>query len=343
MSHSAYNARFPASIRQCLRVSLLVLAVGTGLATGSHAGAQAPAERRAVEGGAVLGQRFVRKTGDMLDFELVPSFAGRFKGAPFRTNRFGMRDKEYVLKPPANTYRIALIGSSFAMGGGVSGEQTFENLLEDRLSREGPGVPRRHYEVLNLAVGGYNNLQYVVVMGRKVFQFAPRAVLLVMHGIEGIRMTGYVISLVHNSVPISEPYLRQKLEAAGIRAGMEEPEIRRRLAPISNELLKWSYQRMAQLCREHGVYLVGVAFPLARETNGGTERLAAISALASEAGIPVVSLAGVYGTHPVDSVSLSPRDGHLNVFGHQLIADRLYQVLRQNDARTLRLDQPSRR
>lgn len=325
------------------RPLFLLLALGAiGSALGPVAGAQ-PARQQASTDAPLTAERFIRRTGDMLGFELVPSSSGTFKGAPFRTNRWGMRDKDYALKPPRGTYRIALLGSSFPMGGGVAGEQTFEALLEDRLNREGPGVPRRHYEILNLAVGGYNNLQNVVVTEKKVFPLTPNAVLLVIHAIEGIRMTGYVVSLVRDGVSITDPGLRLKLQEAGMRPGMAEPEIRRRLAPISTELLKWSYQRMAQLCRERGVLLVGLAFPLPREGRGAAERLAAISALASEAGIPVLSLAGVYGTHPLDSVSLKLSDGHLNVFGHQLVAGRLYQVLEENDARALHLGFPSRR
>ena len=156
-------------------------------------------------------------------------------------------------------------------------------------------------------------------------------------------MTGYVVSLLRDGVPITDLQLSRKLQEAGMRPGMAEPEIRRRLAAISTELLKWSYQRMAQLCRERGVLLVGLAFPLPREGAGSAERLAAVSALASEAGIPVLSLAGVYGTHPLDSISLKVTDRHLNVFGHQLVADRLYQVLAENDARALSLGFPSRR
>jgi hypothetical protein len=292
------------------------------------------ASQTAPDLGALVNERFVRKTGNVLGNELLPSFSGTYKRAPFRTNRWGMRDKEYELKPPPRTYRIALLGTSFTMGGGVPDEQTHEWLLEDRLNREGPGVPRRRYEILNFAVGGYGLLQNVGVTEKKVFPFAPNAVLLMIHSSESRRIMTHVIKLLREGTPIEFPYVREKLQQAGVRPGMEEPELRRRINPLGIDLVRWSYRRIADMCREHGVTLVGIQFP---EPQAGRDKEVAKNAvLASEAGIPVLSLDGTYAGHTFESVQL-PGDFHLNALGHRLVADRLYQALRANDAQTLKL------
>lgn len=318
------------------RFVVLVSLASTAIVSGPRASAQSSAAReRITPGGNIKSQKFVRKTRDMLGYELLPSVTDSFKAALLRTNRWGMRDKEYALTPPPNTYRIALLGSSFSMGGGVPMEQTFEAVLEDRLNREGPGAPRTHYEILNFSVGGYGVLQNVVVADKKVFRFAPNAVFIVIHSIEENRIMNHVISLLRQRIPIEYPGLQQKLQEVGVRPGMESPELLRRLDPISSDLVKWSYQRLAQLCREKGVPVVGIAFS---EPGGArATQLSQMTALASAAGIPVLALGPVYNGHPIDSVKLRSTDLHLSALGHRLVANRVFQLLRANDARTLRL------
>lgn len=282
-----------------------------------------------------------RISRDGLGIELAPSFTGTYGGAAFRTNRWGMRDKEYELTPPKGTYRIALLGSSFSMGGGVRDEQTHEALLEERLNREGPGTPRRRYEILNFSVGGYGPLQHVGVTEKKVFRFAPNSLLLVIHSIDRKRIGDHIISLIRAGTPIEEPYVRQTLEVAGITPGMQEPELRRRLNRVSLDLLRWSYQRIAQRGRQHGVRVVGILFYEPRPR--GQEKFEQLAALASEAGIPLLDLKGVYEGHSLDAVKLAPDDVHLNVLGHKLVADRLYELLRDNDSHALQLGFAPRR
>ncbi len=273
--------------------------------------------------GRLANQPFVRMTGDMLGYELVANFNGTYKGAPFQTNRWAMRDKDYALLPPPRTYRIALVGSSFTMGGGVPEEKTLEALLEDRLNREATNPAHRHYEILNFSVGGYRGIQYGAVIAKKVFPFAPNAVLIVIHP----GTMSHLISLLRNRIPLEDAALRQKLQQAGIQPGMEEPELRRRLAPIAPDIERLSYQRIAELCRQHGVPVFAILFPEPREDKALQE---AAAVPVSEAGIPLLRLGGVYSGRSYESVRL-PGDLHLNALGHQLVADRLYQILRHDD------------
>ena len=280
-------------------------------------------------------KNFARMTGDMLSHELIPSFNGTYKNAPFQANRWGMRDKDYELRPAPGTYRIAFLGSSFSMAGGVPVEQAHEWLLEERLNREGPGAPRREYEILNFSVAGYGVMHQVVTAEKKVFRFTPNSVLVVIHSIEPSRMIDYLISAIRAKIPIEYPYVRQKLQEAGVQPDMEEPELRRRLSPVSLDLVRWSFQRLVHVCREHGVPVAAIAFFEPRRSQRDAQ-LRMLAGVASGAGIQVLSLEGTFDGHPAASVSLK-RDAHLNALGHQLVADRLFQLLRENDARTLKL------
>jgi hypothetical protein len=277
---------------------------------------------------------FMRQTNNDLIHELVPSFSGKFKGVPLRTNQWGMRDKEYQLKPSPGTYRIALLGSSFTFGAGVPAEQTIESLLEDRLNREGPGTPDRHYEILNFSVMRYGVLQYLGITEKKLFPFEPNAVLVVIHTLELNRMVNNLLALIRQGIPIEYPYMQQQLQQAGIRPHMAETELRRKLAPIAPDLVGWSYRRIAEICHDHDVPIVGIVF---REPRAISEKeLAAATKLVAAAGIPLIDIQGAYDGGSLSSYRM-PLDAHLNPLGHKVVADRLYELLRANDARALRL------
>ena len=56
-------------------------------------------------------------------------------------------------RKPEGTFRVAVLGASFALPSGVAIEDAFHSLLEERLSEE--FAPTR-YEFINFAVGMYN-------------------------------------------------------------------------------------------------------------------------------------------------------------------------------------------
>ena len=75
-------------------------------------------------------------------------------------NSFGLRDREYALAKGARTFRIVVLGQSYVMGSGVNDDETFENIVEDRLNNEvakSKGYDR--IEIINLAVPGYSAIQ----------------------------------------------------------------------------------------------------------------------------------------------------------------------------------------
>ena len=56
-------------------------------------------------------------------------------------------------------------------------DETYENLVEERLNGEPPGLNGRSYEILNLSVGGYGVFRKLVRLEREGFQFDPDAVI----------------------------------------------------------------------------------------------------------------------------------------------------------------------
>lgn len=81
-------------------------------------------------------------------------------GSELRTNRLGFRDDDTDI--PArlpSEFRTIVLGDSFTVSAGVDYDLIYTSLLERRLEEQSPDA-----KVINLAVGGYNIIQYDVVL-----------------------------------------------------------------------------------------------------------------------------------------------------------------------------------
>lgn len=261
---------------------------------------------------------------DFQRFELKPSAEGMFKGAMFRTNRWGMHDKEYSLAPPPGCYRIAMIGASHSMGTGVEREKTFEALLEDRLNRENNGVVEGHYEILNFSVWAYRAIQQIEVLEKKVLPFKPNAVFYVEHPGDTRRVIINLVEAISHDTPPPYEFVREICKRADVNSRLPEPIIRLRLQPYAVEILSWVYNRMVSDCKANNIKPVFVSLPPV----GPDEETPNIE-LAKSAGFHIVDLNGVYDGHDWTKLILSQWDSHPTAEGHQLVAERLYKELRE--------------
>jgi hypothetical protein len=259
---------------------------------------------------------------DFQRFELKPSVEGMFKGAMLRTNRWGMHDKEYSLAPPQGGYRIAMIGASISMGTGVTRDQTFEALVEDRLNRENGGAIEGHYEILNFSVWAYRAIQQIEVLEKKVLPFKPNALFYIEHPGDTRRVIINLAEAISHETPPPYPFVRELCERAHVNSRVPEPIIRRRLQPHAMEILSWVYNRMVADCRANKIQPVFISLPPV-----GPEQESPNIELAKSAGFNIVDLKGVYDGHTRWKLMLSQWDSHPTPEGHQLVAERLFQEL----------------
>jgi lysophospholipase L1-like esterase len=68
-------------------------------------------------------------------------------------NRYGFREREFLVPKPANTFRVMVIGDSFTFGTGLREDQRFSNQLEKMLKEKFPNSPL-NIEVLNFGSPG---------------------------------------------------------------------------------------------------------------------------------------------------------------------------------------------
>ncbi|WP_457654558.1 SGNH/GDSL hydrolase family protein [Rhodocaloribacter sp.] len=273
-----------------------------------------------------------RYTGDLLRYELLPSVEVRFKRVSLRTNRWGMRDRDYARRKPPGTFRMALVGASTEMGWGVENDQTFEAVAERMLNAgDFPGKHER-YEILNFAVTGYSLLQVVRVVDTKVFDFEPDVLLM-----PSMSNPDLIVSMLSRRIErgddLNYPFLRDLVGRAGVTPGMPLPEMERRLRPFVDEILRWGYARIAAACRAHGVTPVWLFAPHIPDERGKRhgDHIERAEAVARETGFVTISLDGAFdGVNEPWRLRLAPWDLHANAEAHALMGRRLYRALREN-------------
>jgi D-alanyl-lipoteichoic acid acyltransferase DltB (MBOAT superfamily) len=283
--------------------------------------AQRPAENADIWSSGVLKNR-----DDFLAKEMRPLFGIYQRGRSFRTNRWGMRDQDYALVPPSNTYRIALLGQSYVAGDGVSDGETFEALAEDRLARE-PGR-RTRVEILNFAVGSYSLLQQLVLLDR-VFTFRPNAVYLVGGPGDPGRALLHLVQQYRRGVDPPWPYVRELLSRARVTRTMRENAALARLHPYADSVLAWTYSQIVAECRQRGIRPVWIYLSLP-EPGQDQGVGSAMTAQARAAGFVTLDWEDVYAGHDFKSLQASPWDFHPNAEGHRLIAERFYRDLTED-------------
>jgi hypothetical protein len=103
-------------------------------------------------------------------YELKPDIDALFQDSEFKTNSAGMVDKEYSKAKPENTLRIALVGSSWTMGSGVSQDSAYHSLLETELSAQSK---YQNYEFLNFGVEHYGLREIVATARHRAIKWDP--------------------------------------------------------------------------------------------------------------------------------------------------------------------------
>jgi hypothetical protein len=126
-----------------------------------------------------IGKAAVLRTSDYRDvvYELKPNLNTWLELAPLRTNSQGLADYEYAQAKPPDTFRIVLLGASYSMPTGVALDDSWQQVLENRLNARGDG---RRYEVINFAVAGYDPLQFLALLKHRAIAYDPDLILVDM-------------------------------------------------------------------------------------------------------------------------------------------------------------------
>lgn len=197
--------------------------------------------------------------------------------------------------------------------------------MERRLNAERNGQPFEKYEILNLAVPGYQPLHQLPMLER-AFSFQPQAVMYVATGREASRTVSALVSAVIGQVAIPYPELKAWVQEAGITAATSENIATRRLLPLKEKLLAWTYGKIVEDCRQRNIVPIFVFLPQVNEGQW-VEETPEILRIAQQAGFAMLDLNDIYKDRDVNTLRLAEWDNHPNANAHGLVARRLYDLI----------------
>ncbi len=258
-------------------------------------------------------------------------------------NARGYRDEERALAKPPGVRRVVALGDSFAWGVGVKFDDAYPRRLERELGQ------RRHeaWEVVNLALRGMNTVDEEAKLSGEGFAYEPDVVLV-----------GYVLndSEDGNSAEKrrAEDWIQKRRQAPSSRSFVERSAlfrmIRTRLEATAENRRRvddyvsmyadgapgWvagrkALKSMGALCRERGVPLVVVIFPLFGNRLDDSYPFAEIHSkvvqAAQEAGAKVVDLLPVYRGLQWELLVVDGYDDeHPNEIAHRIAAGVLVRA-----------------
>lgn len=270
----------------------------------------------------------LRETGDMRFWTLQASRSETINGFSVSTNALGLRDKEYDRIKPANTYRIAVLGSSHVMGWSVNDGESFTAVVEEAINNE--RADGKRVEILNFGVGGYSAICQLGVMRELALDLDLDAVYYIAHGVEATLATERLARLAQLNLPLEDEFLRDIVKRAGISPTMSQLAIQRELPPFAEEITGESFKALAEISREAGLLPVWIYMPRVPERNMNPEPIEALIRQAKEAGFITHDLSGIYDDYEVDDIAVSTWDLHPNADGHQIMADEMVKMIRSD-------------
>lgn len=97
--------------------------------------------------------------------------------AHVQINSVGLRDHEHVKEKPADVFRIAILGDSYAEAFQVDIAKTFWSVMQEILNAC-PGLGGRRVEAINFGVSGFSTAQELLTLRFRVWDYSPDVVLL---------------------------------------------------------------------------------------------------------------------------------------------------------------------
>jgi hypothetical protein len=189
-----------------------------------------------------------------------------------RINRAGLRDREHQETKPPGTFRIAVLGDSYAEAFQVPIERTFWWILQDELSRD-PRFASLKFEVINFGVSGYGTAQELQTLRHRVWAYSPDLILLAFLTGNDIRNNSRALErdermpyFVHrgNDLVLDDRFMswyesRQGAIAALYYAALDHSCVLRGLKAGRHELerLRWAREREG-LARSAGLAEAGL-------------------------------------------------------------------------------------
>lgn len=262
-------------------------------------------------------------------YEAKPNlnFPNTVEGGPVTTNSYGLFDHEYSLQKPAHVRRIALFGDSVTRGWGVNLDQRYGNLLEKALNAGG----KENFQVLNFASTAYTLPQIFDVAEEKASVFQPDVYLLAVTDMTGgLEWGDQLLQLINTNEDLKYDFLRNVAKESGIKNDDSTALERWKLAPYRQNTLRDIFLQMRALTERRSATLIVVFIPSAQDQDVLDDGFQPLRECLKNTNILVIDVSDTFKGKDIAKLRRNWDDPHPTAKGHQLIAENLYNKLRQN-------------
>ncbi|MGB5557647.1 MAG: SGNH/GDSL hydrolase family protein, partial [Paracoccaceae bacterium] len=281
----------------------------------------------------------LRNRTDGIRNEFIPSTTSVSKGATRTINSHGMRDREYPLVPGQDTFRIALLGSSHDMGDGVEDDETYENVVEDRLNADLGPVTGLTYEILNFSLSAYTPIQKLETLRLKVLDFEPDLIIYAAasNELEWVFRPVQLRWLAQNNLFDQFPDVLEAMNRADVGTKVEEFDSNNevttaKLKPYEEDVFAKLLKKFRDLGVRQEAKTALLLLEIPDDTSQSLAGLERLKTVGEEVGVPILDLRGAFvAVSDRSTLWIAPFDAHTNAAGHQMIADLLFEKLLQND------------
>jgi hypothetical protein len=265
----------------------------------------------------------VKRVDDLREVVLRRNDTTERFGLHWQTNDQGMRDRDYPVKKPEGTFRIALVGDSIGAGWGVNVQDRFESILEDDWNNRARTAAGKNVEFINCAVPGHSPGQRWYHFGKVGWPMEPDLVIYQSTAADIGWDERRLRFLLARGLGWDCPIYRPALELAGARPFGTPDQYKRTLQPRHWEILAGVYKSMIADCRAHGVPIIWVLIPRVGRKSDREQQPALIETARAAGFSRIVDLTSAFDGLDPATLAVDRDDFHPNTTGHARLAQRL--------------------
>jgi hypothetical protein len=297
---------------------------------------------------------------EAVNYRLKPDMEYEFEHIHVEINSQGLRDDPIALEKPQGMYRILGLGDSVTFGWQVGQEETYLAQLKRTLNAR----DSRQYEVINAGVPGYNLGNELAYLEEYGVGYQPDLIIVgfcALNDADGTQAV-YVGDGNVAYVPLDSPsastdsegivahikgFLRRKSHLYHFvtqQYGMLRDRLNKGSQPGGTtsrwpfpleeddelwELITGQIMEEQGVAEEHGAELLLVVFPTASQVMSENAPLTpqkSLTDLAQRIGVSVVDPLSAFKEHEPSLVFVD-EFSHPSAFGHQLVAEEIFNVL----------------
>ena len=269
------------------------------------------------------------RVDDLREVVLKRNDATERFGLQWRTNDQGMRDRDYSVKKPKGTFRVALVGDSIGAGWGVNAEDRFESILEEAWNTRARDSAGGRVEIINCAIPGHSPGQRWYHFGQIGWSMEPDLVIYQSTAADVGWDERRLRFLLARGLGWDCPIYRPALESAGARPFGSPDQYKRALHSRHWDILAGVYKSMSADCKARGVPIVWVLVPRVGRKSDAALRPALIETARAAGFSQIIDLTDAFDDLDPANLAVDRDDFHPNRRGHARLAQRLDDAVKE--------------